>query len=288
MCELYGQNKVHIPVLTDEVIKYLNIRQGGYYLDGTVGCAGHTIAMLDSSGGNIFVLGVDRDKEILEVAKKNIEEKGYTSRVILRHSRFSKVFDIIESIGWGKLDGVLLDLGVSSYQVDTPERGFSFHLPGPLDMRMDTGDEKSCFDIVNFASYEEIRDIIKEYGEEPLAGRIAKKIVERRRSGTIKTTEELAIIVKEAYPGKWRRTARRHPATKTFQALRIAVNRELDELKEFLSKVLDYLRPGARIVVISFHSLEDRIVKHFFLKQNKGDVFVLHLNFCVLVIMFQD
>ncbi len=269
MCNIDGKKDVHIPVLKNEAIKYLNIKKGGYYLDGTIGCAGHTISMLEKVKGDIFVLGVDRDKEVLDIARKNIEQKGYLSKVMLFHSRFSKVFDIIDSLKWPKLDGVLLDLGVSSYQVDTPNRGFSFHLPGPLDMRMDTDDEKSCFDIVNFAPYEELRDIIKEYGQDPMAGRIAKKIVERRRQGSIKTTQELASIVLEAYPLKWRRTAKRHPATRTFQALRIAVNRELDELKEFLSRVLDILKPGARIVIISFHSLEDRIVKHFFKMEQK-------------------
>ncbi len=261
---------IHIPVLKDEVVEFLNVREGKRYLDGTIGCGGHTIAMLDKAKGNIEVLGVDRDREILEIARKNIEKRGYLSRVCLHHARFSQVFEIMDEMGWRNLDGVLLDLGISSYQVDNAKRGFSFHHDGPLDMRMDRDEDLSAFELINSLGYEELKSIIWEYGEEKMAPRIARKIVEKRREDPIRTTLELASIIMEAYPPKWRRTSKRHPATRTFQAIRIAVNEELKELTEFLNRILDVLNKGARIVIISFHSLEDRIVKHFFKREQKG------------------
>ncbi len=260
---------VHKPVLFKEAIEFLNLKENGYYLDGTIGAGGHTIGMLQATSGNINILGIDRDKEILKIAEQNIRSLGFESKVILRHSKFSDSFKILDELEWDKLDGVILDLGISSYQVDNPHRGFSFHENGPLDMRMDRSQGISASDLVNSLTYEELKDIIRLYGEEPLAPKIARKIVEKRKLSPIKTTKELCDIILEAYPAKRRRRSKRHPATKTFQALRIAVNEELKELEDFLSKVLDRLNHGARIVIISFHSLEDRIVKHFFKREAK-------------------
>lgn len=262
-------NNVHRPVLLKEVLTYLNLKENGYYLDGTVGAGGHTIGMLQTTSGNINVLGIDRDSEILKIAEENIRRSGYENKVILRHCNFSDSLKILDELKWEKLDGVILDLGISSYQVDSPDRGFSFHENGPLDMRMDRSHGISASDLVNTLGYEDLKNIIKLYGEEPLAPKIAKKIVEKRKHSPIKTTKELSDIVLEAYPAKWRRTAKRHPATRTFQALRIAVNEELKELEDFLMGILDRLAQGARIVIISFHSLEDRIVKHFFKRESK-------------------
>lgn len=264
--------QIHIPVLKDKVIEFLDIKKGGYYLDGTIGFGGHTLAMLEAAQGDIFILGTDRDQDALKVAKKSIESKGYSHMVFLYHSNYSRVFDLIKGLGWDALDGALLDLGISSYQVDIPERGFSFHRDGPLDMRMDHTQKISAYELINSLSYEELKSIIREYGEDPFASRIAMKIVETRKKRTIKTTRELASVVLEAYPARFRRSARRHPATRTFQALRIAVNRELDELNSFLSGILDFFKPGGRLVIISFHSLEDRIVKHFFKREQRGCV----------------
>ena len=195
----------------------------------------------------------------------------YGENVHLAHTSFQNFSGALRELGWDLLDGVVADLGVSSLQLDSPERGFSFLHDGPLDMRMDPGSGgEPASNIVNGASFERLRQLLWDYGEEPMAGRIARAIVEIREKAPIETTLELARIVAAAYPAKRRALARNHPATKTFQALRLEVNQELKEVENFLARIVDYLRPGARICVISFHSLEDRIVKRAFRTENTG------------------
>ena len=253
-------NHSHVPVLLAEVLEYLRPRAGGRYLDGTLGLAGHSRAILESVRGEAELLGIDRDAQALKLAGANLAEFG--ERVFLRQGLYSRFDEYLAELGWEALDGALIDIGVSSLQLDAPERGFSFLRDGPLDMRMAPEQGGlSAKDLVNAAEASELRRIISELGEEPLAGRIAEAIVSARRAASIESTARLARIVEEAYPAKWRGTARNHPATRTFQALRMAVNDELGELRGFLYKIPQFLKPGGRLVALTFHSLEDRLVK---------------------------
>ena len=237
-------------------------KPGGRYLDGTAGLGGHTAGILQAAGGGARVIGMDRDGESLEQARERLRACGFESAVHLFHAPFSRFPEALREVGWDGLDGALLDLGVSSAQLREAERGFSFMFDGPLDMRMDReAGGQNAADLVNSASRERLKRIIRELGEEPLAGRIAEAILRQRQKRAITTTSELASTVARAYPPQRRRRARNHPATRTFQALRIAVNAELEELEAFLGKLPDYLRSGGRVAVISFHSLEDRAVK---------------------------
>lgn len=259
----------HVPVMRDEVMDWIAPKPGGRYLDATLGLGGHTARIMELTGGRARVLGLDRDEHALARAKARLAPFG--DAVTCVHSAFRYFEDALEEVGWSRVDGVIADLGVSSVQLDSPERGFSFFHDGPLDMRMDPGSGGApAANIVNSASYDRLRKIIWEYGEEPMAGRIARAIVAAREESPIRTTLELARIVAAAYPAKRRALARNHPATKTFQALRIEVNGELEEIGLFLDRVIDVLAPGARIAVISFHSLEDRIVKHAFRRESSG------------------
>ena len=274
---MYG----HVPVLLTEALEYLQPKSGGCYLDGTLGLGGHSEEILKTAGTKL--LGLDRDKQALEQAKKRLAPYG--DRANLRQSQFSDFAVELQALGWTGLDGALLDLGVSSLQLDSPERGFSFLRDGPLDMRMQSEtdplkDNSSAFGLINSLSYEELRKIIADYGEETQAGPIARAIINSRSEG-ISTTTELAQVVNKAYPAKWRATARRNPATKTFQALRMAVNNELGELNIFLNSIAQWLRPGARLVIISFHSLEDRIVKQAFKKGAETCVCPKQLPKCI-------
>lgn len=250
-------------------------------MDGTLGLGGHSEAILKTP--DTQVLGLDRDLSALERARERLAPFG--ARAILRHSCYSDFAAQLEAIGWTKLDGALLDLGVSSLQLDDPSRGFSFLHDGPLDMRMNQAGEansdlNSAFGLVHSLNFEALRKIIEEYGEEPLAAPIARAIIAAREHG-LRSTLELAKVVENAYPAKWRATARRHPATRTFQALRMAVNAELAELASFLERMADYLAPGGRLVIISFHSLEDRIVKQAFRKGAESCRCPKHLPVCV-------
>lgn len=259
----------HIPVMIDEVMHWLEPKPGGFYMDATLGLGGHAARLMELTGGQAHLLGLDRDRQALQKAGERLARYG--ENVHLAHTSFQNFSGALRELGWDLLDGVVADLGVSSLQLDSPERGFSFLHDGPLDMRMDPGSGgEPAANIVNGASYERLRRIIWEYGEEPMAGRIARAIISARESARIETTLELARIVAAAYPAKRRALARNHPATKTFQALRMEVNQELREIEIFLGRVIDYLRPGARIAVISFHSLEDRIVKRAFRKESSG------------------
>jgi 16S rRNA (cytosine1402-N4)-methyltransferase len=256
----------HQPVLLEEVIKWLEPGRKKRLLDGTLGLGGHTLALL-RHGANVQVLGIDQDEQALKIAEQRLA--GYAGRFFLALSSYKDFDRALKEIGWDKLDGALLDLGVSSMQLETPERGFSFLHDGPLDMRMSKEEGFiPAKNIVNNYSVQMLKEIIARYGQDPLAGRIARAIVTARAKQKIETTLQLAEIVKNAYPPKMRLKARNHPATRTFQALRIVVNQELDALKEFLDKIVHYLNPGARLAIISFHSLEDRIVKLFFKKES--------------------
>jgi len=253
----------HIPVLLREVIEYLGIRPGVRILDATTGLGGHSRGMLEAAGGQAQVLGLDRDREALAEAGRRLA--AYGDRVRLMRTRFSRFPAALAEAGWEKVDAALLDAGMSSLQLDDPERGFGFLTDGPLDMRMGAEDGgESAEGLVNLASFDRLRRIIREYGEDPQAGRIARAIVAAREEAAITTTRRLAEVVAAAYPAKWRAMARQHPATRTFQALRMAVNDELGELEAFLRAIPDYLAPGGRVAVISFHSLEDRLVKRAF------------------------
>ena len=250
----------HKSVLLKETIEALNIREGKIYLDGTLGGAGHSREILKKLDGSGLLIGIDQDKEALEVAKERLSDFDNVKFFNLNYVDFERALD---ELGVDKIDGVLLDIGVSSYQFDNPERGFSYRFDAPLDMRMDFDLDISAKDIVNTYSESEITKIIKDYGEEKWAARIAKFIVDERREKRIETTFELVEIIKKAVPAGARRNGP-HPAKRTFQALRIEVNKELDVLKDSIERFVNRLNPGGRIAIITFHSLEDRIVKNSF------------------------
>jgi 16S rRNA (cytosine1402-N4)-methyltransferase len=241
--------------MTAEVLEALKPKPGGHYADGTVGGAGHAAAILDMSSPTGWLFGCDRDGAALEVANERLAEK-FAGRFELRRGNFS------ELAGWvpaESCDGVLLDLGVSSPQLDTAERGFSFRLAGPLDMRMDSRQSITAADLVNTAGAEELAKIFWEYGGERDSRRIARAIVHNREQKKFSTTQDLAELIERISP----RHGKTHPATKVFQALRIAVNDEIGSLEKGLAGALKILRPGGRLAVITFHSLEDRVVKNF-------------------------
>ena len=251
------QSYGHKPVLLDECLDALAIRPDGIYLDGTLGRAGHSleIARRLTTGR---LIGVDRDETALAAAEERLVE--FRDRVSLVHSNFSCIHEILDSLGLDKIDGMLFDLGVSSPQLDDAQRGFSYMHDAPLDMRMDRTAMLTARDVVNTWSYEELRRILFEYGEERYAPVIAKHIVREREIAPIETTGQLTDIIKKAMPPAALRE-KQHPAKRSFQAIRIAVNGELDELVPMMEAAADRLNPGGRLAVISFHSLEDRIIK---------------------------
>jgi 16S rRNA (cytosine1402-N4)-methyltransferase len=253
--------RFHVPVMTREVLEGLAPAPGKTVVDGTVGTGGHAqlIARLVSPGGR--VVGIDRDEDALNLARQRLEGEGAACELV--HGNFQDIDTILSEKGILHVDGILLDLGVSSLQLDTPERGFSFQSEGPLDMRLDKTSYISAYDLINNLNEDELSCLLRDFGQERWHHRIARFLVEERQKHPIATTSELAEIVKRATPYKYR-FSRIHPATRTFQAVRIAVNRELETLERALSKAVDLLAPGGRICVISFHSLEDRIVKHRF------------------------
>ena len=255
----------HIPVLLEESINGLNIKPNGIYVDGTAGGAGHSIeiAKLLSDKGRIIAL--DRDPNAVEVASERLSK--YNATVV--RSNYSEIKDVLATLNINKVDGMLMDLGVSSYQLDTPERGFSYHNDAPLDMRM-SQEGMSAKDIVNEFSEQQIMKILFEYGEEKFARRIASNIVKLRMEKTISTTLELAEIIKQSVPASVRRE--KNPCKKTFQAIRIAVNGELDHLSDGLDNAFSCLNTGGRLAIITFHSLEDRLVKQRFTSWTKGCV----------------
>lgn len=250
----------HVPVLLEEALSALAPVARGRYLDGTLGLGGHAGAVL-AAAPDSQLCGLDRDAEALAIAAERLAPFG--DRVHLFHRRYSEFAGALEELGWDFVNGAFLDIGVSSLQLDEAGRGFSFLGDGPLDMRMDAASGgRSAWHWVNRESFASLRECIATLGEEPQAGRIARAIVDARQRAPIDTTGELAALVERAYPAAWRAKARRHPATRTFQALRMAVNDELGELGRFLDGILKWLPLGGRLVVITFHSLEDRMVKH--------------------------
>ncbi|MFZ5590619.1 MAG: 16S rRNA (cytosine(1402)-N(4))-methyltransferase RsmH [Bacillota bacterium] len=249
----------HQPVLLAEVIEQLRPRPGGVYVDCTLGGGGHSAAILQASAPDGLLVGLDRDEDALAAAARRLAVWG--ERVKLRKANFVRLDQVLSTLGIEKVDGVLFDLGVSSYQLDTPGRGFSYWHDAPLDMRMDRSAPFTAAEIVNTWPVEELAAIISRYGEERFARRIAAAIERERRREAITTTGRLASIVKEAIPASQRRQGG-HPARRTFQALRIAVNKELDVIAPALEQAVQRLAPGGRLLVITFHSLEDRIVKN--------------------------
>ncbi len=266
----------HIPVLLRETIDLLSPRPGGVYVDGTLGAGGHAAEILKRSAPDGILIGLDRDPEAIVRCKASLAEYG--DRVIIRHANYRDLPAVLAETGHETVDGVLLDLGVSWFHLKTPERGFSFMLDGPLDMRMDTSGPRSAADLVNSLSRDELAKIIREYGEERRAGAIARAIEKARARRPITSTAQLAEIVTSVFPPYPPR--RLHPATLTFQALRIAVNDELGALREGISRTIPLLRPGGRIVVITFHSLEDRVVKQAFVAAAKSCVCPPKLPVC--------
>lgn len=257
----------HLPVMAREVIELLAPRPGGVYVDGTVGGGGHSRLILEASAPDGRLIGFDRDSDALAAAERVLAP--YAGRVTLLRRNFSQIGAALAESGVTSIDGLLVDLGVSSFQLDTPERGFSFQHDAPLDMRMDQSAAVNAADLVNRLPEEELARIIREYGEERWAKRIAGRIVAAREESPLETTGQLVSLIKGAIPrGAWEE--RLHPATRTFQALRIAVNEELTSIEECLADAVPLLNPGGRIAVISFHSLEDRIVKRFFREQASG------------------
>jgi 16S rRNA (cytosine1402-N4)-methyltransferase len=246
----------HLPVMTDEVLRHLQPERGGRFVDCTVGLGGHSRALLEA--GASHVLGLDRDPDALALARTTLAPWG--DRVDLVHADYRSLDDVLDERGVAIVDGALADLGVSSLQFDAPGRGFSFQRDEPLDMRMDRTAGDTAADLIARSTERELADAIFQYGEERFSRRIARALVDARSEAPVDTTGRLASIVRRAIPRRgW---ARIDPATRTFQALRIWVNRELEGLGEFLETAVRRLRAGARLVVITFHSLEDRIVKH--------------------------
>lgn len=253
------QRPPHQPVLYQEIIHALQPRASGRYVDGTVGAGGHARGILEACAPDGLLLGLDVDSQALALARQTLAPYG--RRVTLTQASYAILLQVLHAIGWAAVDGIVLDLGVSSMQLDSPERGFSFQHEAPLDMRFNRARGAAAAELLNSMSEAELADMLRRYGEEPQAKRIARMIVEAR---PISTTTQLAAIAKRAYP----RRTRVHPATRTFQALRIAVNDEMSSLEQGLPQAIEALRRGGRLAVISFHSLEDRIVKRFMREQS--------------------
>ncbi|MCR5584750.1 MAG: 16S rRNA (cytosine(1402)-N(4))-methyltransferase RsmH [Lachnospiraceae bacterium] len=252
----------HYSVMLNETIEGLNVRQGGTYVDGTLGGAGHASVvcrLLDNTGNFI---GIDQDADAIKAASERLST---FNNVKIVRDNYENMVSVVRSLGHERVSGILLDLGVSSYQLDTVERGFSYHNDAPLDMRMDDRADRTARDIVNGYSENDLFRIIRDYGEDQFAKNIAKHIVAARKEKEIETTFELVDCIKAAIPAKIR-MATGHPAKKTFQAIRIELNRELDVLKDSIDGMIDLLEPGGRLCIITFHSLEDRIVKSAFKK----------------------
>ena len=247
----------HTSVLADEVVEWLAPRAGGVYCDGTLGAGGHAERILEASAPDGRLIGIDRDPVALATARARLTRFG--ERVTVVHGAFADAREILAGLGVAMVDGFVLDLGVSSLQLDRGERGFSFAQGGPLDMRMDTTQGETAAELLRRTTVDELKHILSRYGEERYAGRVARAVHDAVRAGGVTSTTELAAVIARAVPKNPREKI--HPATRSFQALRIAVNRELDQLEQFLADFPELLKPGGRLVVIAFHSLEDRMVK---------------------------
>ncbi len=263
----------HVPVLFQEVLELLNPIPGGTYLDGTLGAGGHSRGILERSSPDGRVVGFDRDPQALSLARENLQEFG--NRIIFIQDSYQNFQLHLNNLNWHAIDGILLDLGLSSMQLNTAERGFSFQDDGPLDMRFDPQQSLTAADLVNGLSREDLAELIFRYGEEKLSRKIADAIIANR---PLVRTKDLAQLIKKVTRN---RKTRIHPATRTFQALRIAVNGELDALEAFLPSALEALKPGGRLAIIAFHSLEDRIVKTFFRRESKDCICPPEIPQCV-------
>ena len=268
----------HRSVLLDECIESLNIKPDGIYVDGTAGGGGHSLEIVKrlTNGGRL--VAIDRDDAAIAAATERLS--GYLDRVTFVRNNFSSAADVCRELGIEKIDGILLDLGVSSYQLDTAERGFTHNTDAPLDMRMDRRGELDAYTVVNTYSADELKRVIWEYGEERFAPKIAQAIVRRREQKPIETTGELVDVIKSAIPAAAREGGH-HPAKRTFQAIRIEVNGELDAIEPAIRRAKDIMAEGGRIVIITFHSLEDRIVKQTYADMASGCTCPRSLPVCV-------
>ena len=259
---------LHRPVMVEEVLDYLNLQSGQIILDCTVGGGGHASGILDKIKPDGFLIGIDKDMEILQTAKQALSKT--TGKFKLYHADYSDIDEVLRQAKVDKVNGVLLDLGVSSLQFDQEDRGFSFAKEAPLDMRMDRSRGITAQNLIQRLSETELAELLWKYGEERWSRRIARAILKEKKGVGITSTRQLAAIVERVVP---RGKSKIHPATRVFQALRIAVNKELENLEIFLDKIYNYMAVGARIVIISFHSLEDRIVKSKFIEMAKKNIF---------------
>ena len=259
--EKFEGSSPHKSVLYQQIILALRPDSSGRYVDATVGAGGHAAGILEAASPSGRLLGLDLDPEALAIAGQRLSQYG--QRAVLVQASYTSLSQQLKRLGWPTVQGIVIDLGVSSMQLDTPQRGFSFQTDGPLDMRFDPGAQTSAADLVNLLPEVELADIIWRYGEDRLSRRIARSIVQHR---PFQTTRQLAEVIARAYGGN---KGRVHPATRTFQALRIAVNEELQAIEEVLPQAVAALEPGGRLAVISFHSLEDRLVKQYFRRESR-------------------
>jgi len=270
----------HVPVLVEEVVTMLAPAPGSLQIDATVGGGGHTERILAATDPDGRLLGLDADGAAIARVRERLAPR-FGDRLHLRRANFRELADVAPAEGFGSVDGCFFDLGLSSFQLADAERGFGFRTGGPLDMRFDASRGVPAAELLATLDATELTALFRRYGEEPFAGRIARAIVEARRSAPIETAEELAALVERVTPSRAPGRRRVHPATRVFQALRIAVNEELDALEAGLAAALDLLRPGGRLVVLSYHSLEDRIVKRFFQAERRGCVCPPEAPVCV-------
>ena len=268
----------HKSVLLEETVNGLNIKPDGIYVDGTLGGGGHAYEVCKQLSNKGRFIGIDQDEAAIEAASARLSDFG--ERVTIVRSNYCDMKLQLQKLGIDKVDGIVLDLGVSSYQLDTAERGFSYRVDAPLDMRMDRRQKMTAKDIVNDYSEMDLFRIIRDYGEDKFAKNIAKHIVMEREKGPIETTGQLIDIIKRAIPMKFQKTAG-HPAKRTFQAIRIELNRELEVLRDSLDDMIEMLNEGGRIFIITFHSLEDRIVKGIFKKNENPCTCPSHFPVCV-------
>ncbi|MEA2577432.1 MAG: rRNA (cytosine1402-N4)-methyltransferase [Chloroflexota bacterium] len=270
----------HIPVLAEEIMSMLAPAPGSLQIDATLGGGGHTERILEATDPDGRLLGLDADGAAIARVDGRLRPR-FGDRLVLRQANFRDLATVAREAGFGAVDGALFDLGLSSYQLADTDRGFGFRAGGPLDMRFDASRGVPASDLVASLDVNELTALFRRYGEEPKAGRIARAIVDARRTAPITTAEELAALIERVLPPNPRQPRRTHPATRAFQALRIAVNEELDALQEGLTAALDLLRPGGRLVVLSYHSLEDRIVKRFLAAERRGCVCPPEIPVCV-------
>lgn len=268
----------HTSVLLHETVDGLQVKPDGIYVDATLGGGGHAFEVCGRLGDKGRFIGIDQDADAIEAAGKRLE--GFGEKVTIIRSNYCNMKPLLQKEGIDRVDGIMVDLGVSSYQLDTAERGFSYRMDAPLDMRMDQRQEKTAADIVNEYSEEELYRVIRDYGEDRFAKNIAKHIVANRGKAPIRTTGQLSEIISHAIPMKVQKTSG-HPAKRTFQAIRIELNRELEVLRNTLGDMVDLLNPGGRLCIITFHSLEDRIVKSEFRRYENPCTCPSHFPVCV-------